>query len=173
MFMGAASPASAASPDPVSSSGVAVPAAITPGSVILGYKDQSGQVISLPDSGVHPDLGCTPEGLPDHPHAPSGEDYVGGHGTWKKGTCHNDTAHVYNCLYEYYSDGYFYKKGCSKTVTLRAGESGRGHRSTVHVPCDSKKKSITWSNRIDVDVIGEIDTGDQPTKKKDVHCVKY
>lgn len=139
------------------------------------YYDQAGREITSGGSGlastaetsVSPQaIGCTPGSGRDNPHPSSGD--VSGHGWWTKGTCTADTAHVYNCLYEYYTDGSFRQKACSETVQVGPG-GGRGKRSTARATCSSTL-TTTWRNHVDVDVDGQIDTGEQPYNAATIAC---
>jgi hypothetical protein len=113
-------------------------------------------------------LGCTPGNGADNPHYTAPD--VSGHGTYVKGTCTNNTAKVYNCLYEFYTDNTWRQKACSTTVTVTAG-GGSGNRSNARHACDSTSQTISWRNHEDVDVIGQIDTGDNPFRQANVNCV--
>src|SRR5699024_9274857 len=93
-----------------------------------------------------------------HPHYSSGD--VSGHGAWKRGNCTNDVADVYNCLYEYYTDGSWRQKACSATERIYAG-GGSANRTTARATCDNRYLT-SWRNHIDVDVVDEIDTGENP-----------
>lgn len=71
------------------------------------YLDEQGRVLSITgfdiDAGTNVALfGCTPGNGADNPHYTSPD--VSGHGTYVKGSCTNNTAKVYNCLYEWYTD---------------------------------------------------------------------
>jgi hypothetical protein len=113
-------------------------------------------------------LGCTPGNGADNPHYTAPD--VSGHGTYVKGTCTNNTAKVYNCLYEWYTDNTWRRKACSTTVTVTAG-GGAGNRSNARHACDSTSRNISWRNHEDVDVIGEVDSGDTPYRQAAVLCV--
>ncbi|MFI7074278.1 hypothetical protein [Micromonospora sediminicola] len=113
-------------------------------------------------------LGCTPESGRDNPHYSSGD--VSGHGWWKKGTCTASTAHVYNCLYEWYTDATWRQKACSPTKQLRP-YTGSGDRTVARATCNSTSQTISWRNHVDVDVDGQIDTGEQPYNQANVACV--
>ena len=137
------------------------------------YVDKHGRVISLATSetpsGVDTTaLGCTPVSLPDNPHYSLGD--VSGHGQWDKGTCTANTAHVYNCLYEYYTDGTWRRKACSARVQLKP-KSVSNNRTTARRHCDSTGQLISWRNHVDVDVDGQIDTSEQPYRQANVYCV--
>ncbi len=111
-------------------------------------------------------IGCTPESVPDSPH-PSGGD-VSGHGFWRQGDCTGTQADVYPCLYEYYTDNTWRQKACSPTERLYPG-GGRGDRSTARAACESNV-GTSWRNHVDVDVVDEIDTGENPYRQADVPC---
>lgn len=138
------------------------------------YLDEQGRVLSInavdADAGTSGalSLGCTPGNGADNPHYTAPD--VSGHGTYVKGTCTNNTAKVYNCLYEWYTDGTWRRKNCSTTVTVTAG-GGSGNRSNARSRCDSTSQKISWRNHEDVDVIGEVDSGNQPYRQADVYCV--
>jgi hypothetical protein len=139
------------------------------------YTDEQGNALSM--NGLDADAGtmgalfhCTPGNGADYPH-PSGPD-VSGHGSYVKGTCTNNTARVYNCLYEWYTDGTWRRKACGPTVTVTAG-GGAGNRSNARHVCHSTSQSISWRNHEDVDVIGQVDSGNQPYRQRNVYCVVY
>jgi hypothetical protein len=138
------------------------------------YLDAKGNVLSMRGSdadrvpGSSRLLGCTPGNGADNPHYTAPD--VSGHGTYVKGTCTNNTAKVYNCLYEWYTDNTWRQKKCSSTVTVRAG-GGSGNRSNARHVCHSTSQRISWRNHEDVDVIGEVDDGNNPFRQADVNCV--
>lgn len=164
----------AASPPP----SVPAPAAARPGLAPAGaggtYLDQKGNVLSM--RGADADLaagsdrllGCTPGNGADNPHYTAPD--VSGHGTYVKGTCTNNTARVFNCLYEFYTDNTWRRKSCSATVTVTAG-GGAGNRSNARHVCHSTGQRISWRNHEDVDVIDQIDDGNTPFRQADVNCV--
>lgn len=115
-------------------------------------------------------LGCTPESGRDNPHYSSGD--VSGHGWWKKGTCTGSTAHVYNCLYEWYTDATWRQKACSPTKQLRP-YTGSGDRTVARATCNPTSGLISWRNHVDVDVDGQIDSGEWPYNQADIVCVVY
>jgi hypothetical protein len=114
---------------------------------------------------------CTPDSHPDEPHRSSTGVAVSGHGSWDKGGCHNDTARVYNCLYEWYTNHEYRRKACSPTETLREYRV-YGDRTTARRDCDSTELT-TWRNHVDVDVIGEADTANEPFKQESPDCRIY
>ncbi|MEQ4301358.1 hypothetical protein ABNF97_08195 [Plantactinospora sp. B6F1] len=138
------------------------------------YLDEEGNVLSMRGQDVDLVagsallLGCTPGNGADNPHYTAPD--VSGHGTYVKGTCTNNTANVYNCLYEWYTDGTWRRKSCSSTVTVTAG-GGAGNRSNARHVCHSTSQFISWRNHEDVDVIGEIDDSNQPYRQAEVYCV--
>lgn len=143
----------------------AVPGVAPSGVPALGYKDEKGKIIQ-PSSTVVPMSGCTPVSGRDNPHYSSGD--VSGHGWWDKGSCSNDQAVVYNCLYEYYTDGYWYQKTCSPKVTLKP-YSVSSNRTTARATCDNTLPA-SWRNYVDVDVVGQNDTPEEPYNQADVYC---
>ncbi len=145
---------------------IAVPAVDGPGAPSLGYKDGSGNVIPDPNGGVSPLSGCTPVSGRDNPHPSSGD--VSGHGWWYYGTCTNPTAYVYNCLYEYYSDGYWYRKNCSAKTILKPRSVSQA-QTTARDAC-ANTLVASWRNHVDVDVINQADTAEQPYNQSDVAC---
>lgn len=170
--------------DPNAAPGIASPSA----AAAAVYVDERGGLISGPESNSttsaapsntvaggsnlqQPDFGCTPESLTDRPHPSStvpGD--VSGHAWWRKGSCNNDTAKVFNCLFEYYNDGSFRRKACSDTKELKPAPRGSSRPFVnARTPCDSTI-STTWRNRVDVNVDGEIDTGEQPYTNAVVAC---
>ena len=55
-------------------------------------------------------------------------------------------------------------------MTVTAG-GGAGNRSNARHAGNSTSQTISWRNHEDVDVIGEIDTGDNPYRQANVNCV--
>lgn len=112
-------------------------------------------------------IGCTPKTYAHNPHYSNGD--ASAHGQWDKGNCSNNTAHVTVGLYEYYTDGYFYRKAVS---TKKLKPKKVSNNSTVaRATCDSRARDITWMNVVDVDVDGEIDSAERGTNKQDFSCV--
>ncbi len=105
---------------------------------------------------------------PDNPHYTAPD--VSAHGKWDKGSCSNDTAHVTVGLYEYYTDGYFYLKVKGPSTQLKPRKVSN-NRANARTRCDSTSRDITWLNMVDVDVDGEIDSGEKGTNKNNVYCV--
>jgi hypothetical protein len=141
----------------------AVPAIAPPGADKTAvYLDSAGRVIPATNgpSAVSDtaQIGCTPISRTDEPHYSGGD--VSGHGWWNKGDCSNNRADVYNCLYEYYNDGTWRQKACSSTKRVYAG-GGSANRTVARAACD-KTYLTSWRNHVDVDVVDEIDTGEQP-----------
>lgn len=138
------------------------------------YVDEHGRVINLAtsetpgDGTVTPASSCQPISLPDNPHYSSPD--VSGHGQWEKGNCTSNTAHVWNCLYEYYTDGTWRRKACSAKVQLKP-KSVSNNRTTARRACDSTGQLISWRNHVDVDVDGQSDPPDEPYRQADVFCV--
>jgi len=137
------------------------------------YTDEKGIPLSM--NGLDADAGtrgalwhCTPGNGADNPHYTAPD--VSGHGTYVKGTCTNNKARVYNCLYEYYTDGTWRRKACGPTVTVTAG-GGAGNRSNARHVCHSTSQLISWRNHEDVDVIGEADSSNRPYRQANVYCV--
>lgn len=95
--------------------------------------------------------------VPRFPAISSGD--VSGHGWWKKGDCTANTAHVFNCLCEWYTDGTWRPKACSPTKQLRP-YTGSGDRTVAGATCNSTAQTIFWRNHVDVE--GQIDTSEQP-----------
>lgn len=145
------------------------------------YLDQSGQAasperiaqeyLSATDDEPGPPpaqarIGCTPVTNPDFPHYSSGD--VSAHGTWGLGTCSAETAHVVNCLYQYYTDGSYRLMKCGERVQIKPG-TGRGFRSNARIACSSRDNT-SWRNHVNVDVDGQIDTAEVPYKQNIVDC---
>lgn len=131
------------------------------------YLDREGRKVSVPQEKPAA-IGCTPESGRDNPHYSSGD--VSGHGWWKKGNCTAATAHVYNCLYEFYTDNSWRQKACSPTKQLRP-YTGSGDRTVARARCNSTAQTISWRNHVDVDVDGQIDTAEKPMNQANVACV--
>lgn len=93
------------------------------------------------------------------------------HGWWDKGSCDNDRAEVYNCLYEYYTDATWRQKACSPKKTLKPG-GGSSQRTVARHNCTDTEPT-SWRNHVDVNVIDEADTGEQPYNQADVKCRVY
>ncbi|GGW13503.1 hypothetical protein GCM10018980_70790 [Streptomyces capoamus] len=141
------------------------------------YLDENGQVLPIEnpteaDSEVAPAAACTPVSGRDNPHRSATGVAVSGHGWWGKGTCTKDLAKVYNCLYEWYTDNTWRRKACSKTETLKPGTGGSSHRTAARHNC-TNTSAASWRNHVDVDVIGEGDTGERPYRQADVACQVY
>ncbi len=115
-------------------------------------------------------IGCTPVSGRDNPHYSGGD--VSGHGWWGKGTCTKPTARVKNCLYEWYTDNSWRLKKCSVTKTLQPGSGGSGRRTNARIKCDNRAQT-SWRNHVDVDVIGQIDTGEKPYRQSLIGCRVY
>lgn len=124
--------------------------------------DPSGEVSTL--------LACTPVSGRDNPHYSNGD--VSGHGWWDRGSCSGSTAHVYNCLYEFYTDNTWRQKACSTKLQLRPG-GGSGNRTTARARCNPTSGQISWRNHVDVDVDGQGDSGEQPYNQANVVCVVF
>ncbi|MEU3568601.1 hypothetical protein AB0E96_09260 [Kitasatospora sp. NPDC036755] len=116
-------------------------------------------------------FGCTPVSGRDNPHRSSTGVAVSGHGWWNKGSCHNDRARVYNCLYEWYTDNTWRQKACSKPKVLKPG-GGKSNRTVARHDCRDTQRT-SWRNHVDVDVIDEIDTPERPMNQADVDCRVY
>lgn len=98
---------------------------------------------------------------------------MSGHGWWDIGGCSGaTTAHVFNCLYEWYTDNSWRQKACSSRVQLRPG-GGSGNRTTARARCNPTSGYISWRNHVDVDVDGKWDTGEWPYNQANVVCVVY
>lgn len=142
------------------------------------YFDSAGQRMSVDGAGESLDavstdpqaaLGpCTPVSGRDNPHRSKTGVAASGHGWWDKGDCSNSRATVYNCIYEYYSDGSWRQKDCSDHKELYTGGGG-GNRTTARKPCDDQRLT-SWRNHVAVDVIGEWDTGETPFRENDIAC---
>ena len=176
----AGTPAAAAKPTGLRAAPTSVPSKdAVPAIAPLGaaktavYLDGAGRVIPMAKSPSAVSetalIGCTPESGRDNPHYSGGD--VSGHGWWKKGSCSNDRANVYNCLYEWYTDNSWRQKACSPTRELRP-YTGSGDRTVARAACGDTTLT-SWRNHVDVDVIGEIDTGEWPYNQADVACRVY
>lgn len=132
------------------------------------YKDV---VTKQPTSTQATALPCDPDTKADHPHSPLSVD-VSAHGSWYKGNCDSNWADVYNCIFEYYKDGTWRQKKCSKTVRVKPG-GGRGKRSTARRDCDNATRTA-WYNMSEVDVVGEWDNGEKEyTDWVAIYCRVY
>jgi hypothetical protein len=120
-------------------------------------------------SSVQPALGCTPDTLADNPHLSSTPGVISGHGWWGQGNCSSNKATVQNCLYEFYTDGTWRRKACNTASGIFPG-GGSANRSAANRPCDAGQ-TISWRNRVDVDVNGELDTSEVFERGADVNCV--
>jgi hypothetical protein len=130
--------------------------------VAARFLDEKGRPIATASSS------CKPVSLPDNPHYSAGD--VSAHGQWNKGTCTSNTATVWNCLYEFYSDGSWRRKACSAKVSLKP-KSQSNNRTTARRACDATNRSISWRNYVDVDVSCQNDPPDEPYRQADVNCV--
>ncbi|WP_229890401.1 hypothetical protein [Streptomyces mashuensis] len=138
------------------------------------YLDEDGQVLPMEnptdvDSEAALAAACTPVSGRDNPHRSGTGVAVSGHGWWGKGTCTKDRAKVYNCLYEWYTDNTWRRKACSETETLKPGTGGSSYRTAARHNC-TNTSAASWRNHVDVDVIGESDTGERPYRQADVAC---
>jgi hypothetical protein len=153
----------------------AVPGVAPPGADETAlYRDSAGREISMatsPSEGSKALIGCTPYSGRDNPHRSGTGVAVSGHGWWDKGNCDNDRADVYNCLYEYYTDNSWRQKACSPKKVLKPG-GGSSNRTAARHDCDDTQ-TTSWRNHVDVDVIDEIDTGENPMRQADVACRVY
>ncbi len=59
----------------------------------------------------------------------------------------------------------------AKDAVLAELRARAGNRSNARNTCHSTSQPISWRNHEDVDVIGEIDTGDTPFREAVVNCV--
>ncbi|MGW4835590.1 MULTISPECIES: hypothetical protein [unclassified Streptomyces] len=116
-------------------------------------------------------IGCTPVSGRDNPHRSGTGVAASGHGWWKKGNCSNDRAKVFNCLYEWFTDNTWRQQACSETKTLKPG-GGSTHRTAARRDCRGTERT-SWRNHVEVDVIGEIDTGEKPMNQSEVNCRVY
>ncbi|MGV9213501.1 hypothetical protein ACTFTM_16720 [Micromonospora sp. RB23] len=138
------------------------------------YVDENGREIDPSANRKHDGgnttaaIGCTPDTLPDDPHWSSPD--ASGHGQWNKGDCTGATAHVTNCLYEYYTDGTWRRKACSGSTQLKP-KSESNNRSTARRTCDSTGALISWRNQVDVDVDGQVDSSGTEYHQASVYCV--
>jgi hypothetical protein len=179
---GAAAVASAAEPTALRADAMSAPSmAAEPGiappdadSTAI-YLDSAGQVIPAAQSpGAASQtalIGCTPVSGRDNPHRSSTGVAVSGHGWWGKGNCDNNRANVYNCLYEWYTDNTWRQKACSPKKELAPG-GGSSNRTVARKNCSNTVRT-SWRNHVDVDVIGEIDSGEWPHRQADVNCRVY
>jgi hypothetical protein len=140
----------------------------TAGRVMAGKAGPGGSAAEKPGAVAPALIGCTPESGRDNPHRSGTGVAVSGHGWWKKGTCDNNRARVFNCLYEWYTDNSWRQKACSETRELRP-YTGSGDRTVARHDCHSTART-SWRNHVEVDVIGEIDTGEKPYRQADVDC---
>ncbi len=113
-------------------------------------------------------LGCTPDTGVDNPHRSSTGVAVSAHGWWNKGSCTAETATVKICLYEYYTDGSWRRKACAENSSLKPG-GGSARRVPVRRDCTSTERT-SWRAHVDVDVNGQIDTGEVQYRQADVNC---
>ncbi|WP_282695451.1 hypothetical protein [Streptomyces sp. CC208A] len=141
------------------------------------YLDGAGQVMDMDavdesDAPRHAAaLGCTPYSGRDNPHRSRTGVVASGHGWWDKGNCSNDRAKVFNCLYEWYTDNTWRQQACSDTKTLKPG-GGSVQRTVARRDCRDTRRT-SRRNHVDVDVIGEIDTGEKPMNQAEVDCRVY
>lgn len=142
------------------------------------YTDSDGTPLATPSTDsttpgeATPAIGpCTPYSGRDNPHRSSTGVAVSGHGWWDKGDCSSNTAHVYNCVYEYYTDNTWRRKACSVTKVLKPG-GGSAQRTTARRNC-ANTLTTSWRNHVDVDVDGEWDTAEKPYRQADVACRIY
>jgi len=147
----------------------AVPGVMPPGAdATATFLDESGQVMSMPATAdAEADgLWCTPVSGRDNPHLSLGD--VSGHGWWDRGTCTKNLADVWNCLAEWYTDNTWRWKACSPTMRLLPG-GGAGNRTTARRFCESTLLT-SWRNYVDVNVVDEWDSPEQPFNGANVSC---
>ena len=142
----------------------AVPGLAPPGTPGIGALHGSYEENGLSQEA----LVCTPETFADNPHPSSTPGVISGHGWWGQGDCSSNRANVQNCLYEYYTDNSWRLKACSDTRELRQ-YTGSGDRTVARHDCHSTART-SWRNHVDVDVIGEIDSGEKPYNQANVDC---
>lgn len=137
--------------------------------------DEFGMPINRPESAASPDdaaskaaIACTPKSGADNPHRSSSGFAASGHGWWTKGSCDNNKADVYNCLFEQGLNDVWYRRDCSETRRLKPG-GGAGNRTTARRGCDTVAQR-EWRNHVDVDVVSEYDTADKPMRQARVNC---
>ena len=124
---------------------------------------------AAPDSGQLGIGPCTPGSELDNPHRSSTGVTASGHGWWKQGTCKNDRAKVYNCLYRYWtSNKLWHQQACSDVKTLKPG-GGSTHRTVARKDCKSTTSKM-WRNHVDVDVVNEWDTAEKPMRQATIKC---
>jgi hypothetical protein len=69
------------------------------------------------------------------------------------------------------TDNSWRQKACSPTKELKPG-GGSSNRTVARRDCGDTQRT-SWRNHVDVDVIGEIDTGERPANQADVDCRVY
>jgi hypothetical protein len=148
--------------------GIAPPGADTTAT----YLDTAGKIVPKDESPAAAQraaaFGCTPGSGRDNPHRSSTGVAVSAHGWWTKGSCTANTAHVFNCLYEWYTDNTWRQKACSPTKQLSPG-GGSANRTVARANC-SNTLNTSWRNHVDVDVDGQIDTAEAPYNQASVLC---
>lgn len=186
---GAAQPATASGSGPTSTYASyedAVPGVAPAGSEATAiYLGSAGQPLDLDSAGqpVSTDWAeatnvqeaaigpCTPYSGRDNPHRSSTGVAVSGHGWWDKGDCSNNRANVYNCLYEWYTANTWRQKKCSSKKELAPG-GGSSNRTVARRDC-ANTLYTSWRNHVDVDVIGEWDTAENPMRQAEIYCRVY
>jgi hypothetical protein len=147
----------------------AIPGFMPPGAdATTVFLDESGQVIPMPTTAAAEadGLWCTPVSGRDNPHQSVAD--VSGHGWWDKGSCSNNQADVWNCLAEWYTDNTWRWKACSPLTRLSPG-GGAGNRTTARSYCETFELT-SWRNYVDVNVVDEWDTAEQPYNGANVYC---
>jgi hypothetical protein len=162
--VGVLTPSATAAPQKVSYED-AVPGLAPPDAPMTGTLSGSEKDVHTQQA-----LACTPDTYADNPHLSSTPGVVSGHGWWGQGDCSSNKATVQNCLYEYYTDGTWRRKACGTASGIYPG-GGSANRSAANRPCDSTGQSISWRNRVDVDVDGEWDTSEVFERQANVNCV--
>ncbi|MEV0783303.1 hypothetical protein AB0I52_10020 [Streptomyces sp. NPDC050423] len=142
------------------------------------YLGQAGQVLDMspsagatsksPKSSKVGGLHCTPISGRDNPHVSENKIDMSGHGWWKKGDCSNSRAKVFNCIYEYFTDHSWRQQACSPTKELKPG-GGSSNRTVARINCRTFQQT-SWRNHVEVDVIGELDTGEKPMNQAKAAC---
>jgi hypothetical protein len=100
----------------------------------------------------------------------SGAD-VSGHGWWVRINCPAGTkAKVTIWLEEYFSDGTWRVKAEGDKTVYSGG--GRANRAAAHASCNSFSAFVSWRSRIDVDLVGRVDSAEQAiTPVQDLACI--
>ncbi|MFF4416181.1 hypothetical protein ACFYY8_26970 [Streptosporangium sp. NPDC001559] len=151
---------------PMSPAAAAVDPAPTEAYPTIAPPSERGATTSGSDVTVR--AGCAFVTNGDYVHK-TGNDATG-HGWWINVNCGSGTrATVKIWLEEYFSDGSWRVKGSGSKSPVYSG-GGSANRANARATCNNST-STSWRSRIDVDLIGQVDSPEQAiTAVRDIAC---